>query len=329
MQRKRFRLELKRETIHLGDRTLVFSVLKLPRLTGENERFSDLDVLAAQAAREVSLGADVIDVSAMSLRPNIFPVSPEVEARSVVPMVRKLRKDGVPWICVTTTHALVAEKSLQAGADFINDPSGLKLDPGVASAVSKNDGALIVAHMREIPRVWGTLAPLRDPLGEAFIVLRANIGRALRAGVPPTRILVDAGLGLGKRKEENTQILTQLQRLHELEYPTVLTFGGKLLTSEVPEGGEAAAETAATVWALTSGVHGVRSHSAAAARAAANVVDNLMLVEAEMREHQARRAAAKEQAGASQLERMAEDQRSTNRRGNLPPLRPRRPRTSD
>src|SRR5690606_25670421 len=118
------------------------------------ERFRDLDVLAERAQREVEFGADVIDVSAMTLSPSIFPVSADTEARSVIPMVRRLRKDGVPWICVTTTHAAVAEKALQAGADFVNDPSGLKLDAALASAVSQNDGALIVAHMREIPRNW-------------------------------------------------------------------------------------------------------------------------------------------------------------------------------
>lgn len=326
MPRKRFRLELKRDTLHLGDRTLVFSVLKLPRLETENERFRDLDVLAARALREVELGADVIDLSAMSLSPSLFPVSAEVEARSVAPMVRRLRKDGVPWICVTTTHAAVAEKALQAGADFINDPSGLKLDPGLASVVSQNDGALIVAHMRETPPAWNTLAPIRDPLGEAFIVLRANVGRALRAGVPQSRILIDPGLGLGKRKEENTQILTQLHRLQELEYPTVLTFSGKHLVGETMEGGHEAAESAAAAWALNAGIHGLRARSAAAARSVANVVDSLMLAEAELRELQTRRASSPPPGGGSKLHRLAEERRGINRRGKLPPLRPRPPR---
>jgi dihydropteroate synthase len=327
MPRKRFRLELKRDTIQLGDRTLVFSVLKLPRLEAENERFRDLDLLAEQARREVELGAEVIDVSAMTLSPTIFPVSAEVEARSVVPMIRRLRKDGIPWICVTTTHAGVAEKALQAGADFVNDPSGLKLDPALASAVSQNDGALIVAHMREIPRNWSTLSPLRDPLGEAFIALRANVGRAIRAGIPPARILIDPGLGLGKRKEENAQILTQLHRLQELEYPIVLTFSGKQLTGDTPEGGSEAAEAAATAWALRAGIHGVRTASAANTRAVANVVDSLMLTEAELRELQARRnPAPAAPGGSSKLFRLTEDRRGITRRGKLPPLRPRPPR---
>ncbi|MCU0228299.1 MAG: dihydropteroate synthase [Bryobacterales bacterium] len=322
MPRKRFRLELKKETLYLGDRTLVFSLLKLPRLQEAQEPFRDLETLVARAHREVELGADVIDVSAMSLSPTVYPVSAEVEARSVVPMVRRLRKDGVPYICVTTTHGSVAEKALQAGADFINDPSGLKLDPELGPAVSRNDGALILAHMREIPPVWQTLAPIRDPLGEAFIVLRANLGRAIRAGIPSNRILVDPGLGLGKRKEENTQILAQLRRLQELEYPTILTFHGKTFVGDTMEGGREAAESAAAAFALSEGVHAVRTPSAAASRSLANVVDALMLAQTDLRELAARKAQQRPR-GESPLQAMAEAKRGINRRGSLPPLRPR------
>jgi dihydropteroate synthase len=326
MSRKRFRLEFKKETLYLGDRTLVFSVLKLPRIDEENGRFQDIDTLAARARREVELGADVIDVSAMSLSPAHFPVSAQVEARSVLPMVRRLRKDGTPWICVTTTHAAVAEKALQAGADFINDPSGLKLDPDLGSVVSQNDGALLIAHMRETPHTWGSLAPVRDPLGEAFIVLRANISRAVRAGIPPNRILVDPGLGLGKRKEENTTMLAQIERLQELEYPLLLTLHGKTLVGDTAFEGKAAAEAAAIAFAIQSGAHGIRSHSAAEARSVANVMDALLLARADWREHTARKAAAPRTQPGSGVEAAMSEKRGINRRGKLPPLRPRPPR---
>ncbi len=328
MPRKRFRLELKKQTIYLGDRTLVFSLLKLPRLLEAHEPFRDLDTLAAHARREVELGADVIDVSAMSLTPSVYPVSAEVEARSVIPMVRRLRKDDTPWICVTTTHGAVAEKALQAGADFINDPSGLKLDADLGPAVSRNDGALILAHMREIPSIWNSLPPIRDPLGEAFIVLRANLGRAIRAGIPSTRILIDPGLGLGKRKEENTQILAQLSRLQELEYPTILTFHGKPLVGDMMEGGKEATEHAAAAFALAEGIHAIRTRSAAATRSVANVVDALMLAQTDLRDYADRKAQQQQQRhrGDSPLQAMAEEKRGINRRGKLPPLRPRTPR---
>ena len=96
MPRKRFRLELKQEAISLGDRTLVFHTTKLPRLEEPEEPFRDLDLLAMQAVRAAETGADVIDLSAMSLNPARWPVSAEVELRSVLPMVKRLRKENVP-----------------------------------------------------------------------------------------------------------------------------------------------------------------------------------------------------------------------------------------
>jgi dihydropteroate synthase len=323
MLRKRFRLELKKETLYLGDRTLIFSVLKLPRIEEEHGRFQEIDSLAARARQELEHGADVIDVSAMSLSPARFPVSEEVEMRSVLPMVRRLHKDGTPWICVTTTHASVAAKALQAGADFVNDPSGLKLDADMGAAVCQNDGALLIAHMRETPRTWANLAPLRDPIGEAFIVLRANLSRAVRAGIPTSRILVDPGLGLGKRKEENTQILAQIERLQELEYPMLLTLNGKTLVGDAVPEGRAAAEAAAMAFAVESGIHGFRTNSAAETRSLANVIDALQLARADWHERNARRAAAPRKQTSGSVEAAIQEKRGINRRGKLPPLRPR------
>src|SRR5690606_10192786 len=107
-------LELKQETIHLGDRTLVFCTVKLPRLEEPDEPFRDLDTIATQAVRSAEAGADVIDLSAMSLDPSRWPVSAEVELRSVIPMVKRLRKENIDWISVTTCHAAVAAQALQA-----------------------------------------------------------------------------------------------------------------------------------------------------------------------------------------------------------------------
>lgn len=321
MPRKRFRLELKQETIHLGDRTLLFHTTKLPRLEEPEQPFRDLDALAAQAVRAAAQGADVLDLSAMSLNPARWPVSAEVELRSVVPMVKRLRKENIPWISVTTCHSSVAAQALQAGATFINDPSGLKIDPELAPAVSQHDGALIIAHMRETPGVWQQLSPLHDPVNEALVVLSANVNRALRAGVPRTRILVDPGLGLGKRKEENSQILGHYARLREIEYPVVITVAGKLFGGDaVPDGAEAA-ELAAASFAIQAGVHGIRGYRTTDYRAMANVIDPLLIARGQDADSKPRRpftpvrprpAGARPMAGSV----------GASRRGEVPPLRP-------
>jgi dihydropteroate synthase len=326
MPRKRFRLELKQETLYLGDRTLVFCTLKLPRLEEPQDRFRDLDSIAEQALKAAELGADIIDLSAMSLNPNRWPVKADVELRSIIPMVKRLRKDNLPYICITTCHAEVAAEALQAGATFINDPSGLKIDPELAPAVSQHDGALIVAHMRETPPSWNALSPLHDPVNEALVVLSANVNRALRAGVPKTRILVDPGLGLGKRKEENSQILGQYARLREIDYPVVITCAGKLFQGDpVPSGAEAA-ELAAATFALQAGVHAIRGPYAIDYRAMANVVDPLLLMRGTV-DQAAKRPMTppRPRMAPAPLHPLVDTEGAMSRKGKLPPLRPLRP----
>ena len=322
MPRKRFRLELKQETIHLGDRTLIFHTTKLPRLEEPEQPFRDLDVLAAQAVRAVELGADVLDLSAMSLDPALWPVSAEVELRSVIPMVKRLRKENIQWISVTTCHATVAAQALQAGATFINDPSGLKMDPELAAAVCQHDGALIVAHMRETPPLWSQLAPLHDPANEAFVVLSANVNRALRAGVPRTRILVDPGLGLGKRKEENSQILGHYARLREIEYPVVLTVAGKLFGGDAVPDGERAAELAAASFAIQAGVHGIRGTNIVDYRAMANVIDPLLIARGVEATPKPRRPLLPVRPRAGSARPMPGGESPSGRGGEVSPLRP-------
>ena len=318
MPRKRFRLELKQETIHLGDRTLVFCTVKLPRLEEPDEPFRDLDTIATQAVRSAEAGADVIDLSAMSLDPSRWPVSAEVELRSVIPMVKRLRKENIQWISVTTCHAAVAAQALQAGATFINDPSGLKVDPELAPAVSQHDGALIIAHMRETPPAWNQLSPLHDPVNEALVVLSANINRAIRAGVPRTRILVDPGLGLGKRKEENSQILGHYARFREIDYPVVITVAGKLFGGDAtPEDAESV-ELAAASFAIQAGVHAIRGPHASDYRSMANVIDPLLIA-------RGADAAPKRPHGSPRPRTGPVHQPDTHgpsRQGKLPPLRP-------
>ncbi|MCC7341922.1 MAG: dihydropteroate synthase [Bryobacterales bacterium] len=322
MPRKRFRLELKQEAISLGDRTLVFHTTKLPRLEEPEEPFRDLDLLAMQAVRAAETGADVIDLSAMSLNPTRWPVSAEVELRSVLPMVKRLRKENVPWICVTTCHAAVAAAVLQAGATFINDPSGLKVDPELAPAVSQHDGALIIAHMRETPAAWSQLSPLHDPVNEALVVLSANVNRALRAGVPRTRILVDPGLGLGKRKEENSQILGHYDRLREIDYPVVMTVAGKLFAGEaLPEGGHAV-ELAAATFAIQAGVHGIRGPHSVEYRSIANLIDPLLLARGEDAAPKSRRPFAPARPRGVFVRPQPGGAGGMGRKGEQAPLRP-------
>ncbi|MCZ2154467.1 MAG: dihydropteroate synthase, partial [Bryobacterales bacterium] len=180
---------------------------------------------------------------------------------------------------------------------------------------------LIVAHMRETPPSWGQLAPLHDPVNEALVVLGANVNRALRAGVPRTRILVDPGLGLGKRKEENSQILGHYERFRAIEYPVVVTVAGKHFSGDVLSGAATSAEHAAATFLLQAGVHAIRGPYASDYRTIANLVDPLLIARGEQASR--KRPAPASRPRTAPVHPLVDTEHATSRKGKLPPLRPR------
>jgi hypothetical protein len=120
---------------------------------------------------------------------------------------------------VDTYKSGVAEKALEHGAEIINDPSGLTFDAQLARVAASHNAALIINHMRGTPETWAKLPPLKDVIGAIRHDLDAAVHRAVRAGVERTRIAVDPGLGFGKRREQNAEILARLDEFAALELP--------------------------------------------------------------------------------------------------------------
>src|SRR5207302_596487 len=163
--------------------------------------------------------ADIVDVGAESTRPGSKPISAEEELRRLIPVLKRLAGKLTIPISVDTYKAEVAERALDHGAEIINDPSGLTLDPQLAKTTSNRDAGLIVNHMRGRPESWAKLPSLRDVMGTIGRELEATVNRARHAGVERTRIVIDPGIGFGKRKEQNSQLLAELPQLARLELP--------------------------------------------------------------------------------------------------------------
>src|SRR5258708_29519753 len=139
-------------------------------LNGNPESFSDGGKYSDPArgfARAVELeeeGADLIDIGAESTRPGSMRISEAEELRRLVPVLKRLRNKLTVPICVDTYKSGVAEKALELGADIINDPSGLTIDPELARAPRQADAGLSANHMPGIPGTWAKLPPLKSPL---------------------------------------------------------------------------------------------------------------------------------------------------------------------
>jgi dihydropteroate synthase len=280
MQRRHFVWKLAGRELLLGERTLLMGVLNVtPDSFSDGGKYFDPDRAFARAVELEEQGADIIDIGAESTKPGSERVSEAEELRRLVPVLKRLRGKSTVPISVDTYKAAVAEKAIEYGAALINDPSGLTFDAQLARVAAKHDAGLIITHMRGTPETWAKLAPLKDVLGAILKDLDASTHRAVRSGVDRARIAVDPGLGFGKRKEQNAEILARLNELAALEFPLLVGPSRKsfLPQLEKPSEGFLRCATAAAVTAsILGGAHIVRVHDVAEMKAAALLADQIL-----------------------------------------------------
>lgn len=288
-QRKNFRLKLRSGRLVLGERTLVMGVLNVtPDSFSDGGEFFEPEQAIERAIEMEKQGADLIDVGGESTRPGSGGTSAEEELRRVLPVLEGLRgprpnRDGrlkIP-ISIDTQKAEVAEAAIAAGAELINDISGLKNDPRIAEVAARHRVPLILMHMRGEPRTMQKGSFARDVLRDVTTGLRAATKKALRAGVAKSQIVLDPGIGFGKSFRQNYELLARLPELAKLGFPLLVgtsrkTFLGATLARDgvhaPPE--ERFWGTAATVTAsILGGAHIVRVHDVAEMVQVARVAD--------------------------------------------------------
>ena len=199
-------------------------------------KYSDPDRAFARALELEEEGADILDIGAESTKPGSARISAAEELRRLVPVLKRLKdKLGIP-ISVDTYKAEVAERAFEHGAEIINDPSGLTLEPQLARTVSNHDGGLVLNHMRGRPETWAKLGPMREPVATIVKELEAAVSRARGVGIDKSRIAIDPGFGFGKRKEQNSLILDRLGELAALDLPIMVGPSRKSFLAQ-PESG--------------------------------------------------------------------------------------------
>ena len=276
MARKHFEWKVRDKLIQLGERTLIVGVLNVtPDSFTDGGKYQDPDRAFARAVEMEEEGADLIDIGAESTRPGSVRISKAEELRRLIPVLKRLRNKLTVPICVDTYKSGVAEKALELGADIINDPSGLTIDPELARAARQADAGLIINHMRGMPETWAKLPPLKNPLATIAAELDASVHRAVGGGVERRRIVIDPGLGFGKRKEQNAEILARLDELAHLELPILVGPSRKhFLARESPLETEFATAAAVTA-AILHGVHLVRVHDVSGMKAVVEMADEI------------------------------------------------------
>lgn len=277
MTRKLYYWKLKDREIRLGERTLILGVLNVtPDSFSDGGKYLDPDRAFARAVELEETGADILDIGAESTKPGSSRITADEELRRLVPVLKRLRgKVSIP-ISVDTYKAEVAERAIELGAEIINDPSGLTFDPQLIKSVMNHNAGLILNHMRGRPESWAKLGPLPDVMGTIVRDLGATVHRARLGGVDAARLAVDPGIGFGKRKEQNSEILARLGQLAALDLPIVVGPSRKGFLAQTDPMATKFATAAAVAAAILAGAHIVRVHDVAEMRAAVNVADDIL-----------------------------------------------------
>lgn len=177
-----------------------------------------------QARQMLTAGADILDIGGESTRPGSDPVTAEQQIARVVPVIAAIREQlgEDVLISIDTTSAAVASAALDAGAHIINDISAGTHDKGMFALAATQQASIILMHMQGIPKTMQENPCYADVVEDVLGYLRQRVTIALQAGIPPEHIAIDPGIGFGKRREDNLQLLAHLDRFAASGYAVLL-----------------------------------------------------------------------------------------------------------
>lgn len=280
-RRRKYALTLPSGVLVLGERTLLMGVLNVtPDSFSDGGLFLDPEKAVAHALEMQRAGADLIDIGAESARPGSRGISAEEELRRLLPVLRGLKRRLRVPISVDTTKVEVAEAALRAGAQLVNDISGLRADPRLAAVARRYDVPLVLMHMRGTPLTMQQIPPATNIWREIERDLGWSVRRALKAGLRRTQIVIDPGIGFGKTVAQNFEILRELRRLEKFKLPVLIgtsrkSFIGKSLDN-APADQRLMGTAASVTAAILAGAHIVRVHDVAEMLQVVRLTDSLL-----------------------------------------------------
>jgi dihydropteroate synthase len=278
--RKEYILQADGKSFILGRRTWIMGILNVTP-----DSFSDggLHVKKENAIehglRMVSEGADIIDIGGESTRPGSDPVPAEEELHRILPVISGLRKHTKSLISVDTSKSEVALAAIAEGADIINDISALRNDPEMIAVVAETSAPVILMHMKGTPKTMQNNPHYENVLLEIKSFLEEKIKLAVKNGVDRNKIIIDPGIGFGKRFEDNLTLIRNLNEFAELDQPILVgisrkSFIGKIL--DLPPGEREEGTLASAIISVIQGAHILRVHDVAPVKRAILVAETIL-----------------------------------------------------
>ena len=273
-------IRCKKTVFHLDERTHLMGILNVtPDSFSDGEMFFAPDRAISHGIELASQGADIIDIGGESTRPGAKPLPRDEELRRVIPVIEGLSaKVDVP-ISIDTYKSFMAEKAIEAGAQMINDISGLHFDPKMADVAARYEVPIVLMHIKGTPEVMQLDVHYDCLLTEIMEYLEESIEVAEGAGVDANQIIIDPGIGFGKSAEDNLRIIYHLAELKSLGKPIMLgtsrkSFIGKILNAEVDQRVEGTLASISA--AIMNGANILRVHDVGPARKATQIVDAIL-----------------------------------------------------
>lgn len=262
----------------LGDKPLIMGILNVtPDSFSDGGKYSGLNAAMQQVERMLSEGVDIIDIGGESTRPGADPVAAEEQIQRVVPVIKAIRQnaDCDILISIDTTLSEVAKAALDAGANIINDVSGGRGDAAMLTLAAQTGVPIILMHSKGTPKTMQDNPGYQDVVQEVLDALNASIDMALKAGVKQDAIVLDPGIGFGKRKQDNLDLLAHLDLLVATGFPVLLGTSRKRFMGticDVTEPSELVTATAVTTaLGVMAGVQLFRVHDVKENRQAVDV----------------------------------------------------------
>lgn len=274
-------LNVKGEKLFIGKETILMGILNVtPDSFSDGGEFFDRERAIERGIEMEREGAHIIDVGGESSRPGAESISEDEERRRVIPVIKDLRKRVKCLISVDTYKASIAEEAIDNGADIVNDISGLRFDPRMVEVLKRKNVPFIIMHMKGTPKTMQINPYYENVIEEIKVFFRERLEYLAKNDIDIERVILDPGIGFGKRQEDNERIIANLDRFQEFNRPLLLgvsrkSFIGNILN--LPPKQRLEGSISSGIIGIFNGAHILRIHDVREFSKAVKVADRILL----------------------------------------------------
>ena len=266
--------------LNLKRKTLVMGIVNVtPDSFSDGGKFFSPEVAISHASKLITQGADIIDIGGESTRPGAKLVSESEELKRVIPVIKKIRSDNPTiLISIDTTKASVAKYAVEAGANIINDVSGLSFDKNMTGIVESLNVPIVIMHMQGNPQNMQLNPKYKDIVNEILDFFKIKIKIAIQSGINRSMIILDPGIGFGKTVDHNFELLSRLNEFNVLELPIMIGPSRKSfigITLDLPPEDRVEGTAAAVSAGVMNGASIVRVHDVKSMKRVVKIIEKI------------------------------------------------------